>query len=255
MPNDSGGSVVRRNRSAARRTSGSSGWGTAPRKWTRSPTPRSPARRAEVVDQLAAARDDDVDARVAQLGEGVDRDVEALEVMGAVEGGDEGGDDRVVRDAEPLAEAGPIRARAEPLGVDAVRHLDELRRVALAGAPEVGDRLGVIGAEDADAVGGPDQRGRDGVLVGLEQEPAARRRRPAGSCSGRGEPASGAFAEAPEERQVRAEDERVVEVDDVEAVEPGEAGDERCVADREDRLGPVDVDALATRGSHPARAR
>ena len=51
---------------------------------------------AEVLDQLAAARDDDVDALVAQLRECVDRDVEALEVVGAVEGGDEGRDDRVV---------------------------------------------------------------------------------------------------------------------------------------------------------------
>ena len=61
---------------------------------------------AEVVDQLAAARDDDVDALVAQLRERVDRDVEALEVVGAVEGGDERSDDRVGGDAEPLAKAG-----------------------------------------------------------------------------------------------------------------------------------------------------
>ena len=52
---------------------------------------------AEVLDQLAAARDDDVDALVAQLCERVDRHVQALEVVGAVEGGDEGRDDRVAR--------------------------------------------------------------------------------------------------------------------------------------------------------------
>ncbi len=61
---------------------------------------------AEVVDQLASACDDDVDVRVAQLSERVDRDVEALEVMGAVEGCDERGDDRFGGNAEALAKTG-----------------------------------------------------------------------------------------------------------------------------------------------------
>jgi hypothetical protein len=47
----------------------------------------------------------------------------------------------------------------------------------------------------------------------------------------------------PEERQVRSEDEGVVEMDDVEAAEPGEAGDEGSVADREDWLQPVNLNA------------
>ncbi len=197
MPNDSGGSVVRRKRSDARSTSGRSGCGTAPRKWTRSPTPRSARAPAEVVDQLASARDDDVDvALVAELGEGVDRDVEPLEVVGAVEGRDEGRDDRVGGNAEPLAQAASVLAGAEALGVDAVRHLDQLRRIALARPLQVGDRVGVVGAEDADAVRGADERRRDGVLVGLEEQRRGARRRPGGSCSGRGAPASAACGRA-----------------------------------------------------------
>ena len=89
---------------------------------------------AEVLDQLASARDDDVDALVAQLRERVDRDVEPLEVVGAIEGRDERGDDRVGRDAEALAQAASVLAGAEALGVHSVRHLDQLRRVPLARA-------------------------------------------------------------------------------------------------------------------------
>ena len=63
--------------------------------------------RLELVEQLAAAGDDDVDGLVAQLGQRVDRDVEALEVVGAVERGDEGGDGRVGGDSEALAQPVP----------------------------------------------------------------------------------------------------------------------------------------------------
>ena len=96
----------------------------------------------------------------------------ALEVVGEVEGRDEGGDERVGGDAEPVAKPGVVGARGEELRVDAVRHLDELLRVALAGSAQVGDRVGVVGGEHADAVGGADQRRRDGVLVGLEHRAA-----------------------------------------------------------------------------------
>ena len=40
---------------------------------------------------------------------------------------------------------------------------------------QVGDRAGVVGAEDEDPVRGADQRRCDGVLVGLEQSPRVRR--------------------------------------------------------------------------------
>ena len=43
IPNDSGGSVVSRSRSAARSTPGSSACGTGPRKWARAPTPAASA--------------------------------------------------------------------------------------------------------------------------------------------------------------------------------------------------------------------
>ncbi len=66
-----------------------------------------------------------------------------------------------------------VGARRERLGVDAVRHLDQLLRVALARPAQVGDRVRVVGGEHADPVGGPDQRRRDGVLVGLEHAPRA----------------------------------------------------------------------------------
>ena len=128
MPNDSGGSVVSRKRSDARRTSGQLGVGDGAEEVDALADTALAGAPAEVVDQLAAARDDDVDALVAQLRQSVDRDVEALEVMGAVEGRDERRDDRVVGDAEPLAKARRVRAGAEALGVDAVRHLDQLRR-------------------------------------------------------------------------------------------------------------------------------
>ena len=101
----------------------------------------------------------------------------------------------------------------------------------------------MVRAEDADAVGGADERGRDGVLVGLEQR--GRRRRVAD------EPVLVVDEERlraalrrrrAEQGQLRAEDEGVVEVDDVEAFEPREARDERGVADREHGVDPVDID-------------
>jgi hypothetical protein len=101
----------------------------------------------------------------------------------------------------------------------------------------------VVGAEDADAVGGQDQRGRDRVLVGLEQEPASGIADQPVLVMDEERLRAALSPQATEERQVRPEDEGVVEVDDVESAEPGEAGDERSVADREDGLGPVYLDA------------
>ena len=113
----------------------------------------------------------------------------------------------------------------------------------------------MVGAEDAHAVGGADQRGRDGVLVGLEKKAAAGVADEAVLVVDEERLGAALSPEAREERQVRAEDERVVEVDDVEAAEPGEAGDERSVADREDRLASGGPRRRATRGPHRARAR
>ena len=105
MPNDSGGSVVSTKRSEARRTSGQLAVGDA----IEEVDPLADARRgrlgAEAVEQLAAAGDDQVDVAGAGAGERVDRDVDALEVVGAVEGGDERRDDGIGRDPE-LARAG-----------------------------------------------------------------------------------------------------------------------------------------------------
>ena len=42
-----------------------------------------------------------------------------------------------------------------------------------------------------------------------------------------------------EQGQLGAEDERIVEVDDVEALDPGQAGDQRGVAEREQGVDPV----------------
>ena len=55
----------------------------------------------EARPQLAVARDEQVQPLVAGPRDRVDRDVHALEVVGAVERRHEGGDDRVVGDAEP----------------------------------------------------------------------------------------------------------------------------------------------------------
>ena len=98
---------------------------------------------AKAVEQLAAAGDHQVDV-VADPGERVDRDVQPLEVMGAVEGGDECRDDRVGRDPEPLAQCAAV-AGLEALGVDAVRHLDQLlparaRRCGAGSRPSRRDR-------------------------------------------------------------------------------------------------------------------
>ena len=53
-------------------------------------------------------------------------------------------------------------------------------------------------------------------------------------ASGGGEPSRA------EQRQLGAEDERVVDVDDVEPLDPRQARDQRRVADREDRVDAVD---------------
>ena len=208
--------MVSRNRSAARRTLGQLGVGDrAEEVDALARRPASAARRAEAVEQLAAAGDDEVHASSPSCGQGVDRDVEALEVVGAVERRDERGDDRVGRDPEPLAQPPRRGAGREELGVDAVRHLDQLRRVALDRAragrgPSRRGRRESTQTRSAARI----SSGRDGVLVGLEQRRRAARRRRAGSCSGRAAPASRPRAAQPaEQRQLGAEDERVVEVD------------------------------------------
>ena len=53
---------------------------------------------AIAVEQLPTTGDDQVRAGICEPRQGLDREVEPLEVVGAVEGRDEGGDDRVVGD-------------------------------------------------------------------------------------------------------------------------------------------------------------
>ena len=182
IPNDSGGSVVSRRRSAPRSTPGSSACGTGPRKWTRSPTPAAVAWSRKAVEQLAASGDHQVRRR-RRLGgrarafagdprQRLDRQVEPLEVVGAVERGDEGRHQRVVRDPEPGAQAGSVRPGREQLRVDAVWHLDQLLRATLAGPAKVRDRARVVGRQHADPVRLAHQERRDRVLVGIEQGPA-----------------------------------------------------------------------------------
>ena len=86
--------MVSRKRSAARSTAGQLGVRHGAEEVDAVRDPGLGGAGAEAVEQLAAAGDDQVHARVAEPGEGVDRDVEALEVVGAVEGRDEGGDGR-----------------------------------------------------------------------------------------------------------------------------------------------------------------
>jgi hypothetical protein len=105
----------------------------------------------------------------AGAGECIDRDVEALEVMGTIQGGDERGNQRRVRDAERRAKLAAITG-AKQLNIDSVRHLDQLVGPTLRGAAEVGDRVGVVGGEDAHAVRGADEGRPDGALVGAEKE-------------------------------------------------------------------------------------
>src|SRR5687768_9208690 len=81
---------------------------------------------AEVVNELAAACHDDVCSWVAELCKRVDRDIKALEVVSAIQGRDERGHQRVGGDAQPFAQPRGVGARAEALGVDSVRHHDEL---------------------------------------------------------------------------------------------------------------------------------
>ena len=177
------------------------------------------------------------------LGERVDRHIDALEVVSPIKGCDEGGHDRVVRDAESSTQPAGVVTRREQLSVDAVWHLDQLLRLLALKPCQVGNRRGVVGRQHAHAIGGADQRRRDGVLVGLEQ-PAAN--------TAADEPvlvvdeqrlAASLASQAGKQRQLRAEDERVVDVDDVEARDPRQRWDQRRVADGEDRVEPVDVDS------------
>ncbi len=109
---------------------------------------------------------------VAELREGVDGDVEALEVVSEIERGDKGRDDRVGADSEALTQPSCVLTGREGLGIDPVWHLDQLRGITFAGPAQVGDRVGVVGGEHADAIGRADQGGRDAVLVGLEHRSA-----------------------------------------------------------------------------------
>ena len=198
-----------------------------------------PGALAKAVEQFATAGDDQMNVGIAERGERVDRDVEALEMMGEIEGRDEGGDRRRRRDPEPLAGAAPVLAGAEQLRVDSVGHLDQLRWVALTGPAQVGDRVGVIGREHADAVGRGDQGRRDGVLIGLEQRPARALAHEPVLVVDEQRLRARASPQAGEQGELGSEDERIVEVHEVEAIDARDARDQRRVADCEYRLEPV----------------
>ena len=168
--------------------------------------------------------------------------------MGAVEGGDEGSDHGVIRDALRGPHSLVVRAGSEERGIDAIRHLDQLGGIPLGDSPQVRHRSGVVSGEDADAVRGIDQQRRDGVLVGLERDLAGPLRDQAVLVvdeEGLPPPAAG---QAADQRQLRAEDEGVVHVHHVEPVDPREARDQGSVADGEDRLDPVHQRFAGVRG-------
>ena len=112
IPNDSGGSVVSTNRSRGAQHAGQLVVRDAVEEVDAIADARRRGLGAEAVEQLAAAGDEQVDVAGARPGERLDRDVEPLEVVGAIEGRDERGDDGVGGDAEPLAQAGRVGARA-----------------------------------------------------------------------------------------------------------------------------------------------
>ena len=224
-------------RSSARRgrrrggPSGSSAWGTRSRKWTRAPTPAAAASARKPSSSSPPPATTHVEVAVAGPRERLDRDVEALEVVGAVERRDERGDDGVVGDPE-RARARPVSSGPgrERVGVDAVRHLDHPLGGPLERPLEVGDRAGVVLAEHEDPVGGADQRRGDRALVGLEQDPARSLADQPVLVVDDQRRAAPALAQPPEQRQLGAEDERVVEVDDVEArrAAPARGSAARC---------------------------
>ena len=81
----------------------------------------------------------------------------------------------------------------------------------------------MVGAEHADAVRRADERRRDGVLVGLEEHPAPPVADEPVLVVDEERLLAALLAKACEERQLGAEDKRIVEVDDVEAAEPWRA--------------------------------
>ena len=96
-------------------------------------------------------------------------------MVGAVERRDERGDDGVgrrSRGARAARRVGPGREQPRRRRRSASRSASPGR--ARRARAQVGDRVGVVGREHADAVGGADQQRRDGVLVGLEQRAARR---------------------------------------------------------------------------------
>jgi hypothetical protein len=189
---------------------------------------------------------------IAKPGEAVDRQVEPLEVVSAVERGHERGDHRFSGYPKPLPESARVLAGGEQLGVDAVGHLDQLRRVVLSRAAQVRDRVRVIGGQHADPVGRADQRGANRVLIGLEQG-ASRTVLDEAVLVVDEQRLGAALAREPgEQGELRAEDERVVQVDDVEPFDAAQARDQRRVADREHGLDPVH-DHPARVGSRPWR--
>ena len=251
IPNDSGGSVVSRRRSAPRSTPGSSACGTGPRKWTRSPTPAAVAWSRKAVEQLAASGDHQVH-RPATAQRPRPAPSAAIRASASIARSSRlkwWARSRVATKAATSASSAiPSRSRRprsvrpgrEQLRVDAVWHLDQLLRATLAGPAKVRDRARVVARQHADPVRLADQKRRGRVLVGFEQGPARALADQPVLVVDQQRLAPAPSRQSPEQRQLGAEDERIVEVNDVEALDPSQARDQRRVADREAGLDPVD---------------
>ena len=97
----------------------------------------------------------------------------------------------------------------------------------------------MIGREHADPIRGADQNGGDRVLIGGKQPPARPLSDQAVLVVDEEGLAAALASQPAQEGQLRAEDERIVEVEDVEALDAGQGWDEGRIADRKQGLDPV----------------
>ena len=160
IPNDSGGSVVSRNRSAARSTSGSSRVGDRSEEVDAIADPGARGLSAEVVEQLAAAGDDEVDAprrsRRASASIATSRRLKWWARSRVATNAS----DRRRRPGSPAARAARPR---RPPGAKARCRRRSASRSACSGRRSrvrrrYGTESGVVGRQHADPVGGADQQ-------------------------------------------------------------------------------------------------
>ena len=120
---------------------------------------------AEAVEQLAAAGDDEMDRSSPTWASASIATSRRLKWWARSRVATNAATIASAADPEPVAHPRFVGAGREQLGVDAVRHLDQLLR----GPPQIRDRAGVVGRKHADPVGRADQSRGDAVLVGGEQ--------------------------------------------------------------------------------------